>query len=147
MMNEETEQFEQRLRRQSLKKIPGEWRAEILSAVRGDQITRHASPAISASWFSTLNSRLSTLLWPHPKAWAGLAAVWVGILVLNLSQRDPSPVAVEKFSPPPPEIMAELRQQKLLFAELMGSPETPEADRRKNVPPGPRSERVAMLTA
>jgi hypothetical protein len=144
MMNEETEQFEQRLRRQSLKKIPGEWRAEILSAASGSQITRHASPA---SWLSTLNQKLSTLLWPHPKAWAGLAAVWVGILILNLSQRDQSPAAAEKFSPPPPEIMAELRQQKLLFAELMGSPETPEADRRKNVPPGPRSERVAMLTA
>jgi hypothetical protein len=142
MMNEETEQFEQRLRRQSLKKIPGEWRAEILSATRGAQITRHASPA---SWLSTLNSQLSTLLWPHPKAWAGLVAVWVGILVLSLSQRDQSPVAVEKFSPPTPEVMAELRQQKLLFAELMGSPQTPDADRRKNVPPGPRSERVAML--
>jgi hypothetical protein len=142
MMNGKTEQFEQRLRRQSLKKIPGEWRAEILSAARGAQITPHASPA---SWLSTLNSQLSTLLWPHPKAWAGLAAVWVGILVLNFSQRDQSPVAVEKFSPPTPEVMAELRQQKLLFAELMGSPQTPDADRRKNVPPGPRSERVAML--
>jgi hypothetical protein len=141
-MNEETEQFEQRLRRQSLKKIPGEWRAEILSAARGAQITRHASPA---SWLSTLNSQLSTLLWPHPKAWAGLAAVWVGILVLNLSQHDPSPGVAEKFSPPTPEVMAELRQQKLLFAELMGSPQTPDADRRKNVPPGPRSERVEVM--
>ena len=147
MMNEETEQFEQRLRRQSLKKIPGEWRAEILSAARGAQITRHAPPTTPASWLSTINSRLSALLWPHPKAWAGLAAVWVGILVLNLSQRDQSPGAAEKFSPPTPEVMAELRQQKLLFAELMGSPQTPDADRRKNVPPGPRSERVAMLTA
>jgi hypothetical protein len=145
MMNGETEQFEQRLRRQSLKKIPGEWRAEILSAAREAQITRHASPATPASRLSTINSRLSTLLWPHPKAWASLAAVWVGILVLNFSQRDQSPVAVEKFSPPTPEVMAELRQQKLLFAELMGSPQTPDADRRKNVPPGPRSERVAML--
>ena len=141
-MNEETEQFEQRLRRQSLKKIPGEWRAEILSAAHGVQITRHASPV---SRLSTLNQKLSTFLWPHPKAWAGLAAVWVGILILNLSQRDQSPGAAETFSPPTPEVMAELRQQKLLFAELMGSPETPEADRRKNVPPGPRSERVAIL--
>ena len=140
-MNEETEQFEQRLRRQSLKKIPGEWRAEILSAAHGVQITRHASPV---SRLSTLNQKLSTFLWPHPKAWAGLAAVWVGILILNLSQRDQSPGAAEKFSPPTPEVMAELRQQKLLFAELMGSPETPEADRRKNIPPGPRSERVAI---
>jgi hypothetical protein len=140
-MNEETEQFEQRLRRQSLKKIPGEWRAEILSAAHGVQITRHASPV---SRLSTLNQKLSTFLWPHPKAWAGLAAVWVGILILNLSQRDQSPGAAETFSPPTPEVMAELRQQKLLFAELMGSPETPEADRRKNIPPGPRSERVAI---
>ena len=141
-MNEETEQFEQRLRRQSLKKIPGEWRAEILSAAHGAQITRHASPV---SRLSTLNQKLSTFLWPHPKAWAGLAAVWIGILILNLSQRDQSPGAAETFSPPTPEVMAELRQQKLLFAELMGSPQTPDADRRKNVPPGPRSERVAIL--
>ena len=35
-MNEESEQFEQRLRRQPVKQIPPEWRAEILNAVAAD---------------------------------------------------------------------------------------------------------------
>jgi hypothetical protein len=142
MMNEETEQFEQRLRRQSLKKIPGEWRAEILSAARGAQITRHASPA---SWLSTLNSQLSTLLWPHPKAWAGLAAVWVLILVMIFSMHEQTPVMAEKAAPPSPEVVAELKRQQLLFAELIGSPPAQDADRRKNPATGPRSERVEVM--
>jgi hypothetical protein len=40
-----------------------------------------------------------------------------------------------------------LKQQNLLFAELMGSRETPDADRRKLFLPRPRSEREEVLTA
>jgi hypothetical protein len=141
-MNEETEQFEQRLRRQSLKKIPGEWRAEILSAARAVQITRHASPV---SRLSTLNQKLSTLLWPHPKAWAGLAAVWVLILVMNFSMHEQTPVMAEKAAPPSPEVVAELKRQQLSFAELIGSPPAQDADRRENPATGPRSERVEVM--
>ena len=36
-MNEEMEQFEQRLSRQTVREIPGEWRADILSAARAAQ--------------------------------------------------------------------------------------------------------------
>ena len=95
MMNDETEQFEQRLSRQPLRQIPGEWRAEILAAAREAQrpgtATRHPR-----SLLSTINHQLSTLLWPHPKAWAGLAAVWVFIFAVNFSMRDKSPGIAEK---------------------------------------------------
>jgi hypothetical protein len=147
MMNEETEQFERRLSRQPLRQIPHEWRREILAAARDTQTVCHPSPVTRRSLLSTLNHRLSTILWPHPKAWAGLAAVWILILAVNISLRDKSPQVAEKVSPASPEVIAELRQQKLLFAELIGSTETPVADRQKLFLPRPRSERAEVLTA
>lgn len=142
-MNDETKSFEARLRRQSLKPIPGDWRAEILHASR----RAAAVPPTENSWLSTLNQKLSTLLWPHPKAWAGLAAVWVFILVLNFSTRDKTPVMAEKISPPSPEVVAELKKQRQLFAELIGPPLGQDADRRKNQAPRPRSECSERLMA
>ena len=88
--------FEKHLQRQPLRQVPGEWREEILSAARqaslpqhAPRTTHHAPP--SPSLLSTLHPQLSTLLWPHPAAWAGLAAVWLVILGLNLTTRDASP--------------------------------------------------------
>jgi hypothetical protein len=65
--------FEKRLQRQPLRKIPSEWRESILQEAKS---APHSSPVIRHSFLSTLNSTLSTILWPNPKAWAGLAAVW-----------------------------------------------------------------------
>ncbi len=130
--------FEQQLRRQSLRPIPTEWRAEVLVAMRAAQTTRPPAP----SWFSTFRHQLSTIFWPHPKAWTGLAAVWVFIFILNFSMRDKTPMITEKSEPPSPEVMVELRQQKRLLAELMGTLQPVDADRQKIFSPKPRSERV-----
>ena len=142
-MNDELKSFEERLRRQSLKPIPGDWRAEILQA------SRHMAkaPIPEEHWLSTLNQKLSTLLWPHPKAWAGLAAVWVVILAVNFLTRDTAPVMAEKSSPPSPEVVAELKQQRQLYAELIGPPLAQDIDRRKNAVPRPRSECSERLMA
>jgi hypothetical protein len=145
MMNDEAEQFERRLRCQTMREVPREWRAEILSAAgRG---SKAESRAQADRWPSTLVTRLSTLLWPHPKAWAGLAAVWVLILAVDFSTRDTSPRVAEKSLPPSPEVIVELKKQQRLFAELMGSREPLDADRQKTFLPKPRSERVEIMTA
>ncbi|HXR03871.1 MAG TPA: hypothetical protein VN836_04095 [Verrucomicrobiae bacterium] len=130
------EDFEQRLQRQPRRQIPAGWRAEILAAA--NPAPRSAS---RAPFLSTINSQLSTLLWPHPKAWAGLAAVWVFIFVLNFSMRDKAPALVEKVSPPSPEVVAELKQQQRILAELMGARDALDADRSRPMAPRPRSER------
>jgi hypothetical protein len=145
--------FEQKLRRQSLKEIPAEWREEILAVMATDanrrqEISREFTFAATSfrKLLSTLNAQLSTLLWPHPKAWAGLAAIWILILAVDFSMRDQSPVLAEKSTPPSPEVMVELQQQQRMLAELIGLRDTSDADRSKPLVPQPRSERVEIVT-
>ena len=139
-------EFEKQLRRQPVKEIPSVWRAEILSAAQAAQPAPHVSRVTPHGWLSTLNSQLSTLLWPHPRAWAGLAAVWVFIFTLNFFTQDKSVMVAEKSAPPSPEVLVELRKQQKLYAELMGAYEPREADRPKKLPPQPHSGRAEFLT-
>jgi hypothetical protein len=137
-------EFEDRLRRQSPRPIPAAFREEILAAASQARLSRHSSP-VTRHWLSTIHHQLSTLLWPHPKAWAGLAAIWVFIFVLNFSTRDKTPALAEKVSPPSPEVLVELKKQQRMFAELMGSTAmSSDADRQKFIPK-PRSERAEIL--
>ena len=146
MQNDETEPFERHLKRQTLRPIPTQWREEILSAAKAAQPARR-SPVKDRSFLSVLNDRVASLLWPHPVAWAGLAAVWILIFALNFSIRDKAPAMAEKASPPSPTVVAELRQQQRLYVELLGANDPVDADRQKIFAPGPRSERVAILDA
>jgi hypothetical protein len=130
--------FEQKLSRQSLRQIPSEWRAEILANAE--------SSAVRRTMLASRPSLLSTFFWPHPKAWAGLAAIWIFIFAVNFSMRDKSPQLVEKIAPPSPEMLVELKQQRL-FAELIGANDLRETDRQKLFLPRPRSEREEALVA
>lgn len=146
-MNEETEPFEQRLKRQPLRQVPAEWRKKILKAADEAQSVNQSATSAKYSFFSNLNRRLASVLWPHPVAWAGLAAIWIFVCAVNYSIRDTQPVIAEKITPPSPEVMAELRQQQRLFVELSGGSDSSDADRPKTLAPRPRSERVEFLTA
>ena len=140
-MNDEMENFERRLKQQPLRQVPAEWRAEILAAAQDAKEVRYPSVASRHSWLSNLNAQLSALLWPHPRAWAGLAAVWILIFAVNFSIRDKAPVMAEKSTPPSPEVVAELKQQLRMLAELIGPREPNDADQSKSPAPRPRSER------
>ena len=138
--------FESRLQRQPLRQVPPAWRGEILAATVGRE-SKVESRGPAAFRPSTLVTRLSALLWPHPKAWAGLAAVWMLVFAVNFSMRDGSPRLAAKSAPPSPEVMVELKKQQRMFAELVGANEPLDADRRKIFSPKPRSERWEILTA
>ena len=138
-----SDDLEEKLQCQSLRKIPGNWRAEIVAAATG---RKSEIESREQTGFSTSVARLATIFWPHPKAWAALAAIWIFIFALNFSMRDSAPRIVEKSAPPSPEMVMELKKERLLFAELMGSRETPDADRQKIFSPKPRSERVEIAT-
>jgi len=139
--------FEQHLREQPIRRVPQDWRAEILAAARAAAPAHPTSRVPRRSFLSTLHSQLSALLWPHPKAWAGLAVAWVFIFAMNFSMHDTGSAAVvKKSAPPSAEIVAELKQQRLLFAELVGANNAPAADRQKFLPL-PRSERAGIMAA
>ena len=133
-MNSE-DQFEKRLQSLPQRQLPPDWRTEILAAAR------FAVPANShQSLISTLNSKLSTLFWPQPVAWAGLAAIWLLVLGLNLASTDGSSSDMAKqAAPPPAQIRELLKQQEQMLAELVGP--APEPDRRKPAAPRPHSRR------
>ena len=127
-----TDDFEKRLQRLHMRPIPREWRGEILDAAR----------RAGAHQLSTPNPRTTPwwreLLWPSPQAWAGFAAVWVVVLLLNLASRDPVRVAKTSKPAPAPELFAALREHRRLLAELIGTPPLPEP--QKPFEPRPRSE-------
>ena len=81
------------------------------------------------------------LIWPCHRTWAGLAAVWLVLLTLQLASRDSAEVAARKTPPPSPEVLMVLRQQQLLLAELVERPAPRAADRPKTAPARPRSQR------
>jgi len=139
--------FEKRLQGQSLRQVPTEWRTEILSAARQAAAPQHASrPTPHApSLLSTLRKQLSALLWPRPVAWAGLAAVWLVILGLNVATRAGSSQIARRASPATPQAVLTFHEQARLLAELLGPSQTPVAERPKVVVPRPRSERRLEL--
>jgi hypothetical protein len=145
--------FEKRLQRQPMRRVPSEWRENILSAARqaaplqhAPRTTQYVTP--SRSLLSTLHHQLSTFLWPHPAAWAGLAAVWLVILGLNHMTQDAPTLVARRVSPPSPQVFMAFQEQQRLLAELIGPREMPVAERPKPVLPRPRSEgRRALLMA
>ena len=132
-----SDNFEQRLQHQSPRQIPTEWRNEILSAAHRPL----AAPKRSEGG-SSISHLLSSILWPHPRAWAGLAAVWIFIFALNFATRDEASLAKAKSAvPPSPEVLMVLKQQQQLRAELVGLLEPRDTDRAKTFLPRPRTER------
>ena len=75
-------------------------------------------------------------------AWASLAAVWVGILLLNSAAREPdAPLVAKQEVPSASEMRLALKQKHLLMAELSPTPEPAPASKPKRPPPSPHSER------
>jgi hypothetical protein len=131
--------FEQVLQRQRPRPIPPEWREDILSAASGERTRALAAP-LHPTWLETLNSRLSAIFWPSPKAWVGLAAAWVVVFSIQFGIRDPRPAPVAKVASSSPEVQRALKQQHELLVELIGAPPPAEAGRPKPSARQPRGE-------
>ena len=128
-----SDDFEKRLEGQIMRPIPGAWRREILRA------TQVPAPARDR-FFTTLYHRLSTLLWPCPQAWAGLAAIWLVILTMNFATREPE-TKMAKAPLPSLEAVAAMKEQRRLYLELAELHPKETAQPAKPSAPRPRSER------
>lgn len=153
-----TEDFETLLQGTPLRTPPSAWRAEILQQAR---------PAASAakSFFLPGSELLSRFwdtvrrewLWPHPAAWASLAALWaVSLLLQWLTLQPTSRAHSEPASMPPLWLAWEHRtQQQRWITELTAwessSPSEPDTPAEPDSPPPamrPRSaleNRIAVL--
>ena len=76
-------------------------------------------------------------LWPWRRTWLGMAAIWVGILAFGLAARDTPRTASIRPPRPDPEVLAVLRGQKQLLAQLLGPGALPLVFQLQI--PGPRS--------
>ena len=85
------------------------------------------------------------LIFPSRRIWAGLAAIWVFIFIVNFSQHDHSQGTMAK-SLLSPEMILTYRQQEKMLAELM-SDEPHISESPKTFLPKPSSQRqLEMLT-
>jgi hypothetical protein len=137
--------FEKQLQQQPMRGIPDDWRNEILGAAKSAASKQYETPT-PTSFLSTLKRQLSTLLWPCPQAWAGLAAVWLVILAFNLTTTDRTP-QIAKSEAPSPEMIMALKEQRRELAELVGHFDMEPVEPPKIVPPRPRSERCITVVA
>jgi len=123
-------------------------RREVVAELN-NQATR--KPSRSASFVTWLlgcsNTLCVELVWPCRRIWTGLAAVWVGILIVNFSQRDGSQTVIAKSSPPM-EMMMTFRDQQKLLNELFADRSLPvDVERPRIYSPKPRTETLESLTA
>jgi hypothetical protein len=145
-MNDDV-QFENHLRRRPLKSIPATWRDDILQPAVREIGDRQPGPARELTWMEAFRSWATGFFAAAPKAWAGLATVWVVILVLNVSGGDESTTAVMLRPVSPAQTRMALQQKQLLLIELAGRPETRPAAQPRSTAPGPRTQRKETVWA
>jgi hypothetical protein len=126
--------FEKRLQSQPLRQIPSEWRQQILANAASDV-------AVRPSLISIIHSQISALLWPSPKAWIGLAGVWVLIFAIQFESRNHTPMVAMVSKPSRTEAVITFKDQQKILAELMNNSEPRDVDRPRHIPNQPHSER------
>jgi anti-sigma factor RsiW len=128
-------------------KLKQEQRTPALWAKLEQQVIRAAPASRSqpAAEADQPKSWWRELLWPCPQAWAGLAAVWVAILVTHAVSNPEPQVAVHNAVPLAPDVKLALKQQGQLLAELIDAPETAPAAKPRSPVVSPRSERGSKL--
>jgi hypothetical protein len=116
--------FENRLRQQRFRPLPGEWREQVLRATRAQTEPRPAA----AHWRDVVRE----WFWPHPVAWAGLAATWVLLAVLQWQPEavGARPVATTSAGGVPVASFVEMRRELSdLLEPKPSSPPRPEPAR------------------
>jgi len=127
--------LEERLRRLEWRPLPESWREEILVAAEDDR-----RPAAGrAGLLQRVKPLLNELLWPSPRAWAGLAAVWVALLAANRIFAPPQETASAKSWRPPTDMKTALEARRKLWEELGGWEGKRQVAQRESRNPGPQS--------
>lgn len=87
---------------------------------RAIQQTTRAKVPRGIAWKLSFDLLWRELVCPCRGTWAGLAAVWLTILVFNHSQADGNPAVLVNSPTPPGEMRLALREQRRVLDELIG---------------------------
>ncbi|HWW02536.1 MAG TPA: hypothetical protein VNZ64_22755 [Candidatus Acidoferrum sp.] len=122
------------VRQKVLAALPASGSADALQPCRGERWSIQTT--LKKAWFE--------LIWPSRRAWAGMAALWLAVLAVNLEMKATSSRVLAGGSAAAQEIVQAVEQQRRLLAELLppgkpsaGEPRSVEAPRAN---PRPRSE-------
>ena len=123
-------------------------RREVMVGLNNKGTKEQSRPAsLVSSLLGCSNKLWLELVWPCRRIWTGLAAVWILIFVVTVSQRDGSQTGIAKSSPPP-EVMMTFRNQQKLLDELLADRSFPvEAELPRIYLPKPRTETMKLFTA
>jgi len=127
--------FEKKLCQQPLRPIPAEWRSRILAGAAEKARPRSVG-------FDSRQSWISSFLWPYPRAWEALAAIWIALLTIHLSLADRSSSQVRQDDSQSPQVAQVLKEQRRLMAELIGQSSIPDAEPAKPTLVRPQSRRT-----
>ena len=121
-------------------------RAAVVAGLRRQNPEPQNRPAGLVSWLL----RGSTPVWrelilPSRRIWTGLAAVWLVLFAVNLSQRDPASGVTGRAVRSPAVMMSWQVQQRWMDELLADRSTPPEAGRPRTAPPRPRTEENEFL--
>lgn len=130
--------FEKKLRRQELRKIPGDWRAEILQSAQAEATgaaARRPEPVLLSVGLTIWRE----LIQPCRYAWSGMAALWLVFWMINAQTRPAErPTQMARSTRRTTQQMRFLEQRQVM-AELTG--DSSPAEPAHQTHPKPRSER------
>jgi hypothetical protein len=125
-----------------------------LDAIRNEVVAEHVAagdgeklPARTTASPAVVVMKLwQELVWPSRRIWAGIAAVWVVIIALRMTEPGTAVQATAGFAPQ--TMVAVLSEQRRELAQLLGENSVPQpALPPQPLPQRPRSERRANAVA
>ena len=137
------EDFEKKLKQHPMRPVPAEWRVEILAAAKSAAAPVKPVGERVSIW-EDLGGWFSEAIGLRPRVLAALGAVWVVIVALHLMTHSDASAGAQRLAKSAPvtqDMIVEVREQRLFYAELVGEREPREAERPKKFLDRPRSER------
>ena len=100
-------------------------------------------------WLQTVLKKVwLELIWPSRHAWAGMALLWLALLVANLQMKAASPILAANRTARARDVAQAVQEQRRVLTELLqpiSAPALPAQPGRPN--PRPRSERLTPCKA
>jgi hypothetical protein len=145
-MKMNADDFEQHLKSQPLCRVPAEWRSQIVSAAKAAAVsTRDQYHGLGRSGLPILRKQVISWLWPSPKLWASLAAIWLLLAGANRAMFNSTEPSADSGSRPIAGSVAAWKEQARILAELMQPAEPSSTTASSSAKPRPRSQLTSPL--